>query len=148
MEALNVRSHAIRLTWIVILLVSLTVAGLNVPAVKAAPSPAAGTPDAPLLPETVSAGGFHTCGIRSDGSLACWGSNASGQATPPTGTYTQVSAGGNHTCASDFGVSLYSSKFCKDNQEEIQSHEPSFNGHVAHGRRKNRFLSAKQLQQE
>src|SRR5439155_1506516 len=53
----------------------------------------------------VSAGGFHTCGLKTDGTLACWGSNYSGpdnhysgQATPPAGAFTQVSAGGFHTC--------------------------------------------------
>src|SRR5437764_8804113 len=30
---------------------------------------------------------------RSDGTVGCWGSNGSGQATPPAGTFTQVSAG-------------------------------------------------------
>ena len=46
----------------------------------------------------VSAGGVHTCGLRTDGTVACWGSNPSGAATPPDGTFTQVSAGGGYTC--------------------------------------------------
>ena len=46
----------------------------------------------------VSAGYLHTCGVRTDGTLACWGSNSDGQATPPDGTFSQVSAGGFHTC--------------------------------------------------
>jgi hypothetical protein len=46
----------------------------------------------------VSAGGYHTCGLRTDGTIACWGENYSGEATPPAGAFTQVSAGGNHTC--------------------------------------------------
>ena len=56
----------------------------------------------------VSAGAFHTCALRTDGTVACWGSNVGrgegfsgeylGQATPPMGTFTQVSAGGYHTC--------------------------------------------------
>jgi alpha-tubulin suppressor-like RCC1 family protein len=46
----------------------------------------------------VSAGGFHTCGLKKDGTVACWGRNDYGQATPPSGTFTQVSAGGLHTC--------------------------------------------------
>ena len=34
---------------------------------------------------SVSAGRGHTCGVRSDGSVACWGSDEDGQATRPRG---------------------------------------------------------------
>jgi alpha-tubulin suppressor-like RCC1 family protein len=47
----------------------------------------------------VSAGYDHTCGLRTDGTIACWGNNAQGQATPPAGSFTAVSVGDNHTCA-------------------------------------------------
>ena len=46
----------------------------------------------------MSAGARHTCGVRTNGALACWGANDVGQATPPAGTFTAVSAGGDHTC--------------------------------------------------
>ena len=46
----------------------------------------------------MSAGGAHTCGVRTNGAVACWGYNAQGQATPPPGTFTAVSAGDYHTC--------------------------------------------------
>jgi hypothetical protein len=51
-----------------------------------------------------SANGNHTCAIRMDGTLECWGSNwygeATGQSTPPDGTYIAVSASARgHTCA-------------------------------------------------
>jgi CSLREA domain-containing protein len=36
--------------------------------------------------------------VRTDGTLACWGYDGYGQATPPAGTFSQVSAGGYHTC--------------------------------------------------
>jgi hypothetical protein len=35
----------------------------------------------------------HNCAVRTDGTLACWGWNDDGQATPPAGTFSQVSAG-------------------------------------------------------
>ena len=48
---------------------------------------------------SVSVGGSHTCGLKADGVLSCWGWNAYGQTTVPPGVYTQVSAGTFHTCA-------------------------------------------------
>ena len=47
---------------------------------------------------SVSAGGYHNCGVKRDGSVACWGRNSAGQATPPAGEFASVSAWGNHTC--------------------------------------------------
>ena len=49
--------------------------------------------------KSLDAGYAHACAIRSDDSLACWGSNASGQSSPPDGAFTQVSSGYDHTCA-------------------------------------------------
>ena len=46
----------------------------------------------------VVAGGDHSCAIKRDNTLACWGDNAYGQSTPPSGTFLQVSAGYLHTC--------------------------------------------------
>ncbi len=52
------------------------------------------------LPATLSAGKEYTCGIRSDGTLACWGEEgASPLDDIPPGTFTQVSAGQEHACA-------------------------------------------------
>ena len=50
---------------------------------------------------SVDAGGSHSCGLRTDGSLACWGDNTYGQisGTPIGNGYSAVSAGGNHSCA-------------------------------------------------
>jgi VCBS repeat-containing protein len=81
------------------LLAGLVLAGFGAQVTQAATPDKSITPRPPVLLETVSAGGSHTCGIKSDETLACWGNNASGQATPPAGNFTQVSAGGNHTCA-------------------------------------------------
>lgn len=60
----------------------------------------------------ISVGVDHACGIHADGTVACWGTTCSihypsfaitcadfgGPRTPPAGTFTQVSAGGFHTC--------------------------------------------------
>ena len=46
----------------------------------------------------VSAGAFHTCGVKTDGAVACWGEPEGGRATPPAGEFLSVSAGGAHTC--------------------------------------------------
>ena len=46
----------------------------------------------------MSAGGNYSCGVRFDGTVACWGYNASGQSSPPAGSFTLVSAGDDHAC--------------------------------------------------
>ena len=43
-------------------------------------------------------GGHHTCGVRTDGSLECWGLDDDGQASPPDGAFASVSAGESHSC--------------------------------------------------
>jgi hypothetical protein len=48
---------------------------------------------------SVSSGAYHTCGLKADGTVACWGDNDYGQAPASVaGPFTQVSAGGAHTC--------------------------------------------------
>ena len=48
--------------------------------------------------KTVSAGWAHSCGIRSDDTVVCWGDNEHGQATAPAGGFKTVSAGWAHSC--------------------------------------------------
>ena len=47
----------------------------------------------------ISAGPHHSCAIRSDSTIVCWGDNRYGQADPPAGRFTAVTAGTLHTCA-------------------------------------------------
>ena len=47
---------------------------------------------------SVSAGDSHTCGVKSDRSVVCWGSDEYGQATPEAGKFSSVSAGPRYTC--------------------------------------------------
>jgi hypothetical protein len=51
----------------------------------------------------VSRGGDHSCAVREDGSVTCWGDDDNGQSTPPSladnWDFVQVSSGGFHTCA-------------------------------------------------
>lgn len=80
------------------------------------PTPSAITEGTPGTYSSISAGGSHTCAIRTDQKIKCWGNNSSGQlgdgtsVTPATSpnylvsvdsavNYLQVSAGGSHSCA-------------------------------------------------
>ena len=43
---------------------------------------------------------YHTCAIKTDGSPVCWGEQPGQTTSPPNlGTFTQITAGGGHTCA-------------------------------------------------
>jgi serine/threonine protein kinase len=55
---------------------------------------------------SLSSGAYHTCAIKTNGSIACWGDNTYGQSRPPAGTFTQVMAGANHNCAINSGGSI------------------------------------------
>jgi alpha-tubulin suppressor-like RCC1 family protein len=47
----------------------------------------------------LATGDNHTCELRPDGVVACWGDNTYGQATVPVGeTFTAIAAGTQHTC--------------------------------------------------
>ena len=46
----------------------------------------------------VSAGGDHSCGLRTDGIIVCWGDNEFGQLDASDGSFSAVSAGYEHSC--------------------------------------------------
>ena len=61
------------------------------------------------IPETaggytaVSAGSEHSCAVRGDGAIDCWGTNRSGETVAPAGRFSAVAAGGglvtgDHSC--------------------------------------------------
>ena len=80
--------------WLVVLLgaVALSVLALGPAAVLAAEPPAGA--------ESISAGGSHTCAIKVDKTLTCWGDDSSGQVSgAPEGEFSAVAAGGAHSCA-------------------------------------------------
>ena len=48
--------------------------------------------------QSLAAGGSHTCGLFTDGTVSCWGANNIGQASAPTGSFQSISAGYDHSC--------------------------------------------------
>src|SRR6266511_2668593 len=70
---------------------------------------------------SADAGGGHTCGIRTTGTLACWGDNTYTQSSPPSGAFTGVSAGLRHTC----GIRTDGTVACWGDNTYGQSSPPS-----------------------
>ena len=63
------------------------------------PISASVVPELPVVGQ-ISAGGYHTCAVKTDGGVVCWGRDYSGQSTPPVGLVAvQVTSGANHSCA-------------------------------------------------
>jgi len=58
--------------------------------------------------------------VTTSGTVVCWGDNENGQASPPAGTFSQVSAGGFHSC----GVTTSGAVECWGNNEEGQASPP------------------------
>lgn len=48
--------------------------------------------------DVLSCGTEHCCALRGDDVLECWGSNAEDRASSPTGAFTVLAAGRDHTC--------------------------------------------------
>ena len=55
----------------------------------------------PVGAETISAGLYHTCAVKVNNQISCWGDNGNGQINSPTGTFEQVDAGAYHNCTVD-----------------------------------------------
>ena len=49
----------------------------------------------------VTAGSYHSCGLQTDRTVACWGwgwQECHGESDPPSGQFTEIAAGASHTC--------------------------------------------------
>ncbi len=67
-------------------------------------------------------GELHTCGLRTDGSVVCWGSDQYGQSSPPSDDkFTSIVAGAYHTC----GIRADGSAICWGSDQYGQSSPPS-----------------------
>ena len=69
----------------------------------------------------ISAVVLHTCGVKNDGSVTCWGRSSSGECTPAAGTYRHVGAGADFTC----GVKTDGSVACWGKHDYAQSTPPA-----------------------
>ena len=76
---------------------------------------------------SVSTGSFHTCMVKPNGTVVCWGSNEdwqgsfAGQAMPPDGVFASVSAGARFTC----GVRTDGSVECWGQDTQGETSPPS-----------------------
>ena len=62
---------------------------------------------------------IHTCGVRADGSVQCWGLNHSGETGAPAGSFDSISAGAHHTC----GLKTDGSLKCWGSNEDFHGNE-------------------------
>ena len=95
-----------------LLVLALAAAGCSGTTVNES-EPASGEPEAQgevarLSPEprpaegpfrAVATGRLHTCAIRADSTIVCWGDNRHGQIEAPDGRYVAVASGDSHNCA-------------------------------------------------
>jgi len=96
-------------------LVALGVLGALVLAASAETVSAASVPSS----GAISAGSNFTCGIRTDGTLVCWGDPTLGW-TIPLGTFSQVSSGFSHAC----GIRIDGSLACWGDNASGQTNAP------------------------
>ena len=79
-------------------------------------TPGTGVPSTPLPAPTftqINGGQYHTCAVRGDNVIDCWGKNSEGQSIKPGGAFMDVSAGTWHTC----GVKTNGTIACWGNED-------------------------------
>ena len=83
-------------------LASLADSGTRETARPTATPESSSTPAAPRTGketfQQISAGGFHTCGVKIDGRVVCWGRDGYQLTDPPAGIFQQISSGWLHSC--------------------------------------------------
>ena len=58
-----------------------------------------GEPDDDCVPIQITSGTQHTCELRADGEVTCWGNAFEGRTSPPAGVlFASIDAGADHTC--------------------------------------------------
>ena len=62
------------------------------------PDDTASPPTPTAASNAVTAGSHHSCGLKTDATITCWGWNRDGQTDAPSGTFNAVTAGWHHTC--------------------------------------------------
>lgn len=68
----------------------------------------------------VDVGGNHSCALRDDRTVTCWGDNRYGQSDPPPGEFVSLSVGEYHSC----GVHPDGVLACWGNDEHGQANQP------------------------
>ena len=71
--------------------------------------------------DTLSVGYEHACGVKTDGTITCWGEEEFGRTIAPAGKFVSVGAGGYHTC----GVRADGTIACWGRNNYGQSSPPS-----------------------
>ena len=64
---------------------------------------------------SVASGRYHTCGLRAEGTIACWGPNHYGEVDAPDGLFTDVVAGQSYSCGlqTDGTVTCWGIRVCE-----------------------------------
>lgn len=72
------------------------------PAAAGSPIPGSTFASSASRYQAIEAGKNHTCGIKLDNTVVCWGDNTHGQANAPQGQFLSNSAGGVYSCGINF----------------------------------------------
>ena len=110
------RGHVISATILIATLLPSGAAGVATaaPPLEGPAPPVEVASDPPQVVE-LATGITHTCAIRADGTVGCWGDDSEGQSSPPDGAFTLIDAEGDTTCGvrSDKSVTCWGQGFAE-----------------------------------